>query len=218
MPPPPPPPPPPFLDQGSGRGFQAERGVIRDLQAYVNDVAYRARGGRGDGVQRDRVGLRSTIRLMINDITSRRFEMVVPGTHREARRPVSSRKRNRPARGSSSLSNQDLFAILDSKGKSFLEVSASMLNRARADLTLEFENATEIPLLLDLEIAMQNSIIETVKARMENRLRDVRIKANTSKWTRWKIDHGFDSRVGIQGGGLLGSVARMRLRFLSGRR
>ncbi len=232
-PPPPPPPPPPFLEGNSGRGFTYERGVIRDLQAYVADVANRARGGRGDGTQRDRVSLRSTIRAMINDITGRNFEVVVPGTHPPA--PTHGQRRESHARdtarfrrhlsrtgrhlkGTHTISNQALFEILAAKGKDFLRISPSMIRRARTDLTIEFENATEIPLLLDLEIAMRDSVLSTVTARLENRLRDVRIKANSSKWTRYKLDHGYDSRVGVMSGNLLGSVARLRLRFMRGRR
>ncbi len=226
-----PPPPPPRDDGGSG-GFARERQVIRELEAYVADVAARARGARGDRTPRDRTSLRSTIRQMIDAITRKRFAIEVPGTHppaphhgqrveshandtRRFRRHLSRTGRRL---GGHSLTNQSLFEILAAKGKNFLEISPGMITRARADLTLEFENATEIPLLSDLEIAMQDSVLETVRARLENRLRDVRIRANSSRWTRYKLDHGYDSRVGIMSGNLLGSVSRLRLKFMRGGR
>ncbi len=210
MPPPPPPPPPPFLDQGSGRGFQAERGVIRDLQAYVNDVAYRARGGVDRQGQRDRQTLRSTIRAMIDSIVATPFTITVPGTHEP--RPVFPRadgkRRHRTPHGRR-FSNQGILLSLARMRKPFIKREGddlvpdfAMLRRAKADLTLEFENATEIPLLLDLEQAMSVSVNDTVTGRLEGTRNDVRIKSNTYRYDKWKREHGLDSRTGNATGDL----------------
>jgi hypothetical protein len=192
-----------------------ESKTITALIDFVTSVGVSASGGRptvkaisplvGDRLRR------STIAQLCIAASRRPFTITVPGTHPPPPRTVNSRASRG---GSRTISYQRLFDYLERLGKPFLEESKTMRDRMRSDLLIEFENSSEVPLLLEFDVCMTDSAGDTVRARMDNKIRDVRIRSNSGRWDRFKAAHGYDSRTGsmLRSRPLYSSTLRLRLR------
>ncbi len=197
-----------------------ESKVLAAYTSFIAGVAASAKGMR-PAVKavsplvdsRHRIGV---IAQMCIAASNRPFRVVVPGTH-----PPPPRSGTRRRAGSSrTITYQRLFGYLERLGKPFLEDSKTMRNRMRSDLLIEFEDSQEIPLMFEFDVCMQTSVGDTVRARLDNVMRDVRIRSNSGRWDRWKAAHGFDSRTGNMAADrpLYSSTLRLRLRFGRGAR
>jgi hypothetical protein len=100
----------------------------------------------------------------------------------------------------------DVIGYLAERGKDFLHVSPNMRRAVAAALVEEFVGEPRIPRPNQINRVAGEAILAIVVKRFENRLRDVRIRANKDSYTRKKIADGYDSRVGICTGQLLENV------------
>jgi hypothetical protein len=90
-----------------------------------------------------------------------------------------------------------LLGYLRAMEKDLVADSASLRNRVKIALLNEFEN---YPQLLGAAQCMQFAgvfILETIELRFGGGLRDVRIRANTDRWTRRKHALGAPTQVGV---------------------
>jgi hypothetical protein len=151
----------------------------------------------------------SIIHALVDGFLKLPFDVVVPGTHRPRL------KDGRRARGT--MSNQRLFAVLDAGGRPFLRVNRIMLLRGRLDLLEQFEGATLLPLLLDFEMAMTDSVKGTIRGRMLGTVTDVRLRSNSYRWAMYKRRKGYNSRPGMMtgpnDGSLYAATDRVRLAY-----
>jgi hypothetical protein len=108
----------------------------------------------------------------------------------------------------------DVLGYLADMGKDFGADSPSLRNRLRIDLLKEFEDYPRLVQRPQLEQFASTFIIETILARFNLDLRDVRIKANSDAWTRWKAAHGRFTVVGKNTGDTVEAIEeRGRVEF-----
>ena len=146
-----------------------------------------ARSGPG------KVDVQGLVREAIRDAVLRVQGLEVPGDH------------------TGGISNQDLFDILEAKGRPFLLVNTALREWLRARLTREYEGARYVP---GLPVLMDR-IEELARLRVQNRMigaaRDVRVKALSAKYSIAKHKAGYDGPPGVRTGELLASVKGLRV-------
>jgi hypothetical protein len=106
----------------------------------------------------------------------------------------------------SGVSFDEVLGYLADRDKDFAADSKRLRERVKAALMAEYENSDAIPLSLEFRETAAEAILSTIVARIDNKLRDVPIAANASSYSRWKLAHGFDSRVGQRTGKLRDAI------------
>lgn len=198
-----------------------EARVIAAYSQFIGDVAAVAAGGKPEQSDvsplvevRDR---RAVIAQMCRAASQREFAIVVPGTHLPA--PAAAGRRGRHRARASSITNARLLAILAGLGKPFLAQTRMMRARILSALLIAFEDQKHVPTMPQLDEEMRTSVVDTIRGRLENKLRDVRIRGNTFAHNRFKARRGYDSRIGMMTGPRAGSLhaSLSGLRLLYGR-
>lgn len=167
----------------------------------VGDVLARAMGlpppprpGRPTRAERS---LRQAIRQAIRDAAERPFEIRVPGTH------------------AGGISNQDLFAVLASQGRDFLDANSAMVAHCIRVLDDAFLDGGLVPSERSLRDVLSDAAVDWARGRMDGSRRDVRIRALTYQYAKAKAKAGYgDNPIGVRTGQLFAALERARVVFV----
>lgn len=111
-----------------------------------------------------------------------------------------------PGSHTSGPSYDELLGYLADQGRDFRADSLGLRRHVKQALIEAFGAGRTVPTRKALADASAAAILEWLVGRIENRVNDVRIKRNESRYAHWKARHGLDSRPGIATGELLGAV------------
>jgi hypothetical protein len=107
----------------------------------------------------------------------------------------------------SGLGNQELFDILAAQGRDFGADTSQLRTHVANALIQTFAQSAYVPLMIDLEDAAADAILEWIVMRFNGEVRDVRLKRLSKNYREWKQRHGLSARVGVAHGDLRENVA-----------
>jgi hypothetical protein len=99
-----------------------------------------------------------------------------------------------------------LLGFLRAMEKDLVADSASLRNRLKIDLLNEFENYGQLVGAPQLHQFAGVFILDTIKLRFSGAIGDVRVRANTEHWTRYKLSRGLPLQVGVYEGLLINAI------------
>lgn len=136
-------------------------------------------------------------RLLSEFCRGLRFELVIPGSH-------------------GTVSNQELFAILDAQKRPFAEITSPLKSHLFVQLSRMFANRPDQILLTEVQLKASKIIVQYVVNRMEGRIRDIKLEALSDSYFRWKSRSKYrNNPIGILTGDLRDSVKLATVKFLS---
>lgn len=136
-------------------------------------------------------------RLLSEFCRGLRFELVIPGSH-------------------GTVTNQELFAILDAQKRPFAEITSPLKSHLFVQLSRMFANRPDQILLTEVRMKASKIIVQYVVNRMEGRIRDVKLEALSDSYFRWKSRTKYrNNPIGILTGDLRDSVKLATAKFLS---
>jgi hypothetical protein len=99
-----------------------------------------------------------------------------------------------------------LLGFLRAMEKDLVADSASLRNRLKIDLLNEFENYGQLVGAPQLQQFAGVFILDTIKLRFSGAISDVRVRANSDHWTRYKASRGLPLQVGVYEGLLINAI------------
>jgi hypothetical protein len=99
-----------------------------------------------------------------------------------------------------------LLGFLRAMEKDLVADSASLRNRLKVDLLIEFESYPQVVGAPQLQQFAGVFVLDTIKLRFSGAIGDVRVRANTDHWTRYKASRGLPLQVGVYEGLLINAI------------
>lgn len=121
------------------------------------------------------------------------FRLEIPGTHY------------------SGLTNQQLLDVRIREGRPFDANNATLRRHVGTFLRLALEGARRMPSDAEFEHLMQAAVLEWIIARIDYKVRDVRIRLLTNAYQKRKRAAGFSGPPGVRTGAWLDAVHRARV-------